>query len=172
MIKLEFCAVEIPLGVTRLSDSVNAITVDEFCVICVSRVGVGLPKTSEMTVEDRSWVEEREIDSVDRTNMMVVDEFCDVNISVVIVGSTKSEEETAKEDKFWSVDVSGVVLGIPEDGGVVEMSSEKDAAILVDETSTVETSLGFDDIENLADDVSSALDGMKVRFEICINLCQ
>jgi hypothetical protein len=50
-IELEFCAVEIPLGVTRLSNSVNAIIVDEFCVICVSRVGVGLPKTS---VEDRS----------------------------------------------------------------------------------------------------------------------
>jgi hypothetical protein len=104
--------------------------------------------------------------------MMVVDEFCDVKIPVVIVGSTKSEEETAKEDTFWSADVSGVVLGIPEDRGVVEMSSEKDAAILVDENSTVEISLGFHDIENIADDVSSVLDGMEVRFEICINFCQ
>lgn len=62
----EFSAVEILLGFVRLSDSINVMTADEFCAVEVSSIGVGLPETSEMIVEDKK-------------------------ISVVIVGSTKKE---------------------------------------------------------------------------------
>jgi hypothetical protein len=62
--------------------------------------------------------------------------------------------------------VTGVVLGVPMDGSVVEMSLEKDSAVLEDENSTVETSrLDFENLEGIAVDVSIVLSVVKVEVE-------
>lgn len=95
-----------------------------------------------------------------------------MKISVVVVESTKGEEDTA-DDTFQPTEVSGVVLGVPEDESVVEMSLEKDSAALVDKNSTVETSrVEFENVEDIAVDVFIVLSIVKFGVEFCIELCQ
>jgi hypothetical protein len=88
---------------------------------------------------------------------VVVDKFCSVKISVVIVGSTKRDEYTT-DDIFWPTEVTGVVLGVPKDGSVVEMLLEKDSAV---ETSRVD----FENVEGIAVDISIVLSVVKVDVE-------
>lgn len=60
-----------------------------------------------------------------------------------------------------------------EGRSVVEMSPEKDASVVVDENSTVETSLDeFDDADEIAVEVSAALSFLEVVVEFWIEACQ
>jgi hypothetical protein len=62
--------------------------------------------------------------------------------------------------------VTGVVLGVPKDGSVVEMLLEKDSAVLEDENSTVETSrVDVENLEGIAVGVSIVLSVVKAEVE-------
>lgn len=123
----EFCAVERSLRITRLEDSVETTTADEFCALSIPLDELVLSGNTDAMVEDESLVVDMDLGTVPTD-----DEFWFTIMSVFVVKMTEEEEETV-EDTGSSVEKSKVALGVPEAGRIVELTLEANTVVLEDE---------------------------------------